>query len=242
MVYMRSGRNEEARKALEECRDIALGALERSPENMRLKSSLARTCDLLGGLLSRPTTAEDAERAYRLALKLREEQYESASEPSERYIPVITNIASKLAQLLFVQRRFEEAHEVYEKIVELHGKFLERYPKRKGARTSMALFLMNVGMTLDNLGRTEEAVAAARRALAFDAENPSVLFRAACGLSTCSTRFTGEKARALADEAMECLGSAVKHGFKSARSLSRSRALDPLRKRDDFKELLRGLR
>ena len=50
------------------------------------------------------------------------------------------------------------------------------------------------------------------------------------------------KKQEYADRAMECLQKAVKAGYKDHALMTKDTDLDPLREREDFKELLADLR
>jgi serine/threonine protein kinase len=81
---------------------------------------------------------------------------------------------------------------------------------------------------LVTLGRREEGLALAARAYEMGPEDDAILYNVACTYAG-----AGEH-----DRAMECLESAVRHGFSSREWLEHDADLDPIRGTDRFKAIL----
>ncbi len=108
----------------------------------------------------------------------------------------------------------------------------------------MCAALMGLG---DRAALVQEAEALAR----FGADPANDLYQGACFIAICG-RLAGQdptlpeaKKRELmqqyADKAMAALSEAVAAGFKNTEAIKKARALAPLREREDFQRLLKGL-
>jgi tetratricopeptide (TPR) repeat protein len=115
----------------------------------------------------------------------------------------------------------EEARAVSEKVVELVKSHLQRRPN-----DVRAIYLG--GGSLAELGRKEEALEWADRALQMDPEDPAVLYNVACLYTTIREY----------DDAFGLLEKSVEFGFSDKRWLENDSDLDPLRNDPRFKELL----
>ncbi len=81
---------------------------------------------------------------------------------------------------------------------------------------------------------------------------PIMQYNAVCILDRCvssagidaraATRPSTDLARSYADRAMACLRTAVDRGYNHVDTLRTDKGLDPLRQRDDFKQLLDSLK
>lgn len=127
------------------------------------------------------------------------------------------------AQALEALGREEEARSAYALALERTERHTELNPDDSRAATMRAV-------SLGRLGRGDEAVEWAERALATDPEDGSVCYNVACLFSV-----TGQ-----IDRALDCLARAARLGFGNREWLERDPDLDPLRADPRFERILAG--
>ena len=122
-------------------------------------------------------------------------------------------------------------------------------PTETSFRSILASSLLGRGLARRDLGDPAGAAADVRRALGLLEGLPSrggeELFHTACcraalaGLAgSDGSGVSAAEAKAEADQAMALLRKAVDMGYRNAAAFRTESALDPLRKREDFKKLL----
>jgi len=149
--------------------------------------------------------AEALER-YNLASAVRPEDYQSLA---------------LSVQLYAAQGRGHEVPDVLHRTLDAIMRHLELYPD-----DARALYMAST--PLAQLGRLEEGAAMARRALAVDPTDPSILYNVACFYA-----MSGDS-----ESALQCLEQAVEHGFGQREWLEHDGDLDSLRALPRFQALL----
>ena len=125
-------------------------------------------------------------------------------------------------------------------------------PATLGGRATLATNLSMVGGIHLKAGRTAEAVASIRRAIAIwmrlSSRNPLDLYNLSCSHAQLSSLaaapgsgMTAAEGRAEADRAMEWLRQAVAAGYRKLANMRIDPDLDPLRSRPDFQLLMMDL-
>src|SRR5262249_11502278 len=144
-----------------------------------------------------------------------------------------------------------EARRLLEEAVRHQEAAVKGDPKRRGFRAILRDHYAALAATLAGLGEHAEAARVAEELPRAAPGDRTALFDAACALALCTpvaekdAQLPPEKrkdlARSYADRAMESLRQAVESGFNNVRQLRQDPALEPLRSRRDFQELVKGL-
>jgi tetratricopeptide (TPR) repeat protein len=222
------------------CEQILDRALRiyRESGNQRRLYYLRAVVDL-GDLCLRHDRYAEAERLHREALDQLRQRYGETSERTAR-------VEDSLAFALLHQGRADKEVEtlLLSALATYEGLAAEqpsRYAKTLG----------HVGWYYRETGRPADAAAAALRRRQCQPDDPEQLFAAACDLAHCvplvgkgRSQLGGdeeaERAKC-ADEAVATLKQAVDKGFRDERRLAKEAALDPLRTRADFQDLVKRL-
>ncbi|HXG10518.1 MAG TPA: tetratricopeptide repeat protein, partial [Gemmataceae bacterium] len=204
----------------------------------------------LGLLLRDNGRPPEAEAAYRAALKLFEQL--AADFPSQSDLRNdLAGTLGNLAILCNQRRDFAAAREYLEKARPHHQAALKANPRhptyRQFYRNNLRALVQAHAGLLDQAAAVQTAQT--RRDLGWDP--PADAYNAACALALCipiveqHEKLDADKRKAAVqfygDEAMKLLRDAVGKGWKGAAHMQKDRALDPLRQREDFQELLREL-
>jgi adenylate cyclase len=187
------------RKEYQDARAEFETAIRLNPKLFEPYYFYARTCFVEGKL-------EDAARLYEKASEVRPEDYQAPA------------LLGTVYQAL---RRQPEVEAACHRALQLIERHLELYPD-----DTRALCLGSA--TAIQIGRREQAVAWAERALAIDADEPLILYNVACAYALLG----------LADEAIGCLEKAINHGGGHREWLKNDTDLDPLRGLPRFEALL----
>ena len=204
---------------------------EENPGQTSFHTEIAASHHNLGVLLSQTSKPSAAESEYRAARAI----YRKLADGNPRRLG-----------------RGAEARDLCERAVAIREALIKEYPKTTGYREGLAENYLNRGLARRTLGDFAGAAADIRRAVVlYDALQPltgSQLFVSACshtalvGLAgQAGAEVSAAEATSEADAAMALLKKAVSAGYCSADSFRTEDALDPLRKREDFKRLVEEL-
>ena len=192
-----------------------------------------------------------AEVEYRKALAI-EQELANSNPKVPSYRDSAANTANNVSVVLRRLGRAAEARELCERAVADREVLIKEHPGTTGYHTGLAENCLNRGMARRALGDHAGAVADIRRAVVlYDALAPgqsNQLFLSACSHAALAgvagqagAGVSAAEAMSEADAAMALLKKAVSTGFRSADAFRTEDALDPLRKREDFKKLVEEL-
>jgi hypothetical protein len=149
------------------------------------------------------------------------------------------------------RRDLAAARQLYEEALLHYQKVLEANPGHAAYRQSYRSTLGDLVPILAGLGNQAAAVQAAEKLRDLGGEPAVEAYDAAAALAQCvpvvdkdealSPEQRQQQAQFYAERAMAMLRHAVTKGFKDVTQLKKDKDLDPLRKRDDFQQLLAEL-
>jgi tetratricopeptide (TPR) repeat protein len=156
-----------------------------------------------------------------------------------------------LARQLRKMGRREEALAAYRQAVSEQRVALEKVPQVTLYRQRLNTTYHDLAGLLRELGRAAEAADTSEECLKLWPGHVTELYTVGCELALC-VRLAGQgraeltarqeaERRGYADRAVELLRQAVAAGFKDLKKLRENPDLDPLRARDDFKQMLAEL-
>lgn len=221
-----------ARADLEAGRASSLRALELDPR-------LAEAHSAYGAVLFAEGNAREAEAALRRAVELDPRLYEARyilaralfqqgrfEEAAELFhqafrVRADTQAAFFAAQALEAQGRHDDAHRAYGEALAVAERHMELNPDDARAATMRAV-------SLCRLGRVEEGLHWAGRALSIDADDAGVRYNAACLFAVAGRP----------DRALDCLEEALAVGFGNREWLERDPDLDAVRETPRFRNLM----
>jgi non-specific serine/threonine protein kinase len=177
-------------------------AIQLNPKLFEAYYFFARACQQQG-------KSEEATRYFELASEANPEDYQAPS---------------LLASIYRGLKRHEEYQRTCRRALQLAERHLELHPDDARAQYMAA-------NALCQLGKKEQSLEAAKRALAIDPEEPATLYNVAC-------------VYALQDQiepAIECLEKAIQHGFGHKEWIEHDSDLDSLRSHPSFQALLARL-
>ena len=128
-----------------------------------------------------------------------------------------------------------EAAKDYDKAIELSPS-----AERPGLRVSRATSAIRAGMVVEAVNEVAELTTTGTGANELTNWNAVQWYDFACIYAVASGKIDGKK-QEYADRAMELLQQAVKAGYTDAAHIKQDTDLDPLREREDLKELLKSL-
>jgi tetratricopeptide (TPR) repeat protein len=221
--------------------DLAAGRAS-SLRALELEPRLAEAHSAHGAVLFAEGKVREAERALRRAVALDPRLYEAryilaralfqqgrfgeAAELFRQALEVRTDppAAFFAAQALEAQARHEDAREAYAEALSIAERHMELNPDDARAATMRAV-------SLCRLGRVEEGLDWAGRALAIDADDAGVRYNVACLFAV-----AGRSERAL-----DCLDEAIAVGFGNRAWLERDPDLDGIRTHPRFAQIMARL-
>jgi serine/threonine protein kinase/tetratricopeptide (TPR) repeat protein len=237
----------EFRKALALCRKL----VEDNPALTESRVVLAVSHQELGKLLAVMGRSAEAEAEYRRSLAICQALVDAnPNVPDYRYYLALT-----LGALGDVNRRLgrsAEVHKVYARALATSEALVKENPKTASYRSALAFLLRRRGLARRDMGDPTGTAADAQRALELYEGLPSrkgeELFETACCHAVLSM-LAGREGSGIpvtdgppeSAKAIEILSAAIKQGYRNPYAYRGETALDPLRKRDDFKKLLAEL-
>lgn len=220
------------------------------PADARVRSALAKTHKDIGFLLWVMGKPVDAEAEYQRAIVILEKLlHDQPGEPLIRQ-RLVTSL-NYLGGLHRWANRAAEARGVYERAIALNEPTVRSNPTELTNRLQLLWSIRGRGLTLGHQGDATAAAAETRRALAMCDGLPTTGW-ALVGTACCHAALAGlagrdrsgisaEEGEAEATRAMELLRRAFTVGYRHFHAIRIETALDPLRKRDDFKKLMAEL-
>jgi serine/threonine-protein kinase len=159
-----AGKTDKALKTLQDARSRLLRLVEENSEVVLFQRDLAATCREIGHFYSGRGKKNDALDWYR--------QGRDIMEKAQRLQPDLPEVWNDLAKCYFDmgtiyssdRNQFDEGLKAFEKARDLREKVIRVSPDHPGYRHDLALTYKNVGVTLFNLGRSQEAMEATQRA------------------------------------------------------------------------------
>jgi hypothetical protein len=175
---------------------------------------------------------------------------DAPDQPERQYYAAAA--CGNLAVLRLGQRDFKGAREYLEKSGPHHAAAVQANPKHPEYRRCCRNNLIMLIVASAGLGEQAGAKQAAEKLRDVGFDPPGNAYDAACALSRCiplvrnDDRVTKEevdrRVRFYGDEAVRMIRDAVAKGYRNAGQMDRDTALNPLRQRADFKELLAELK
>jgi serine/threonine-protein kinase len=251
LLLWATGRRQEAEASYRAALDLQMRLAAEHPAVPAYRQDLAGSHTNLGFLLQDTGRPKEAEASFRAALDLHERlANEHPAVPGYRNSLAGTMV--NLALILRERRDLGGARRLLEGAREHHRAALRADPNN---RTYRLFYRNNRRALADTLVQLGDPAAAAEAAaqLAQAAVDPAGdVYDAACLLARCvplAEKDAGlpeakrqELARSYADRALDALRRAVKSGYKDAARMKKDPALDPLRQRPDFQQLLQDLK
>jgi serine/threonine protein kinase/tetratricopeptide (TPR) repeat protein len=220
------------------------------------RQKLARSHLDLGVCLTEMGRRPEAESQYQKGLQIQEKlaaDFPTVQRYQQDQAATLVNLGSLLKDL----GKRPQAEEHYRKALTLQEKLAGEPSATPEARMNLALIHSNLGVLLSDLGKRAEAEEQYRKGLAIQeklvADFPALVsyqvslagtfsnLGVLIGNSPAASGQSRDKQREYADRAMALLQQAVKAGFRDAGLLTKERAFDSLRDRDDFKKLMMEL-
>jgi serine/threonine-protein kinase len=233
-------------------RDVELWSklAETSPGAARLRARLALGCYNLGNLLAETKQPQEAEKFLRRSVELRKRLTEEFPAVPD-YRAALADTLHKVAQLLRTSD-VPAAAALWEQAVEQQQASLKVNPDSAEKRRALFLFRWNLADARVRLGQHSTAAQAAAGLLPIspgnyeDCYHATRLFARCAVLAEKDTTLSEEERKTLAQQyagqAVEALREAVRRGYFDFRYIKDDHSLDVLRSRDDFQQLLAGLR
>ena len=236
----------EYRKAMAELRQVA----DNDPSVAANRSVLAQCRRYLGNLLLQMGKPLAAETECRIAVEI--QQRLADENPAETvFHDRLAYDLSFLGDILRSCGRMLEARDLYNRAMGWTEQRVRQHPADLSYRSKSASELWRRGLTLRDLSDPAGAAADIRRARRLcDSLPPGLLneIETACchaALASVAGRagsgVSAEEGVQAADMAMECLNRAVANGYRNANEIRIEAALDPLRGRSDFKNMMAEL-
>jgi tetratricopeptide (TPR) repeat protein len=220
------------------------------PARPEFRWELARSHNNLGLLLQNTGRLKEAEAAYRDALGLQKQL--AADFPTVAdYCNDLANSLVHVANLLRGRQEFASARQLLQEAVLHHQAALQANPRHPHYRQSYHSNLLNLVPTLAGLGDQASAVQTATKLRDLGWDPAGEAYDAACALALCvpavekNTQLAPEQRRQqsqfYAEQAVAMLRDAIDKGWKDVAHMKKDTDLDPLRDREDFKQLLAQL-
>jgi serine/threonine protein kinase/tetratricopeptide (TPR) repeat protein len=248
-LLLQTGRPQEAELTWREALELYKQLAADFPGVPQHRRDLALTQTNLGVLLKATGRPREAEGAYRDALKI--QQPLAADFPAvPDYQNDVGNTLDEMADLARRRKDYPAARRLLQEAEPYLKKALDANPRHpfyrevySDTRRVLAATLLELG---DHAGAAEAAADLGRVA-----PDPAYAYKAAGFFSRCiplaekDAKLPEAKrkdlAKSYADRAVEALRQAVAKGYKDADHLKKDPDLDPLRERDDFRQLLAEL-
>ncbi|MGO9465621.1 MAG: tetratricopeptide repeat protein [Isosphaeraceae bacterium] len=246
-----TGRTSESEPEYGAAQAIFRGLAEANPAVTYYRFGLAYTHIRRGLLLSQAGRSSEAESEDRSAAAIyRELAGRSPKVPS--YSDGLASALTNLGDVLRLRGRMAEARDAYDQAIALRERLVAEHPKTPSYRSKLAGSLRRRGLARRDLGHPAGAAADVRRVLEiFDGlptRSREEWYETACchaamaGLAaTAGSGVSASQAASESDAAIALLKKAVGLGYRHADAVRTEPALDPLRKRADFRLLMMDL-
>jgi serine/threonine protein kinase len=232
----------EAVRAWEEAVAVMKPMAEEYPLIQDFQGCLAVSYHCLGSAWSDARQYAQAAGSFRQALPIRAKLSRANPDNVKRRSDLV-GTWHRLAEALEKLGRHGEALAAYQEVIGLHRLTCQQQPTIAQHRQWLGDRYLDQARVQRTLGQAAKAAATIRERQQLWPENPAELYRAACELALCIPA-AGKKppeSCPIADQAMDALRQAIRHGFKDVERLQTNPELDPLRTRDDFKVLVAAL-
>jgi eukaryotic-like serine/threonine-protein kinase len=158
------GRLEEAEQEYRKAHELRTRMVAEQPGSADLKSGLAHIKTYLGDLLAETGRLSEAEKLLREATLLVEQNLADAPDSAE--VRSAGNYYNSLSQVLLAMHRTEAAEAALRRSIEMRTNMVRNVPSELLYRTGLAWSLYDLGVVLQATGRSEQAAAAFRDAIA----------------------------------------------------------------------------
>jgi tetratricopeptide (TPR) repeat protein len=201
---------------------------------------LAQSHAVLGLILNEAGRVREAEAAYRAAVAVQKKLV--VDFPTSRdYRRALAAIHSDLATLLTGLGQWAEAEVAYREVLTVREQLAADFPTVAEYRQGVIQTRENLALLFARLGPASEAVALTEKLVGDPAVSIETLYNGACTFAQVSAASNNPDADAHAARAVELLGRAVAKGYRDIPHLLADADLAPLRRRDDYADLLWGL-
>ena len=222
-----------------------------NPAVTDFRHDLALTRDNIGGVQLDIGKPVEALESYRQAVTIREKLADDNPDVTE-FRSNLADSHTGVADVLRTLGRAAEAREGYGRAIEIREELVKATPNETMFRSGLAYTVRRLGLVRLATGDAAGAVADARRAAALFEGLSSRSGYEWCELACCHATLAGAAGRegsvisagdgeAEADAAMGLLRRAAAEGYRNANSMAKEAALDPLRRRPDFRLLMMDL-
>jgi serine/threonine-protein kinase len=247
-VQSRTGKPVAVLESLRQALLIEQQLVELNPTVTEFRRVLARTLNDLGLVQSQTGQAVEALETFRRALNVRQKLADE-NPTAPVFKNALANNLTNLSDLLRGMGRFAEARQGYERAITMIEAQVRADPSVVRYRSNLASSVRRLGLCKAATGDFPGAVADTRRAIGLlerlRSGVPDRLFEQACCHAALAV-FAGHEGSGIptrdgeveAGKAMDLLRSAVAVGYRNARAMATEVALDPLRKRSDFRLLM----
>jgi tetratricopeptide (TPR) repeat protein len=167
------------------------------------------------------------------------------------YRSALGGVLNNLARVVMSQRGAAEAQPLIEQAIRCQQEALKRNPRHPTYLSYLQLHYQTLAQAQIQLGQHRTAAQTAAEFSRVFPDRPEGPYQAACWLVQClrlvdkDAQLSQEERGALAhfygDRALEQLRAALQKGLKDVQRLRTDPALEPLRARADFQELVKGL-
>jgi serine/threonine-protein kinase len=232
-----TGRKGEALESHRRALAIRERLVAANPAVTEHRSDLARSLNNIGSLLHESGRSSAALATYRRAQAALEQLVrENPAVPA--YRSALGSTLNDMAAIEIKRHRWHPARECLVRAFECHRQALAAMPDHPRYLAGLRRVLAKMIRVYAALDQPSEAIRSARECASLARRDPEELYNVACHLSLCVALAREGSRRILADEAVESLKWAIAAGWADAALTGRDRDLDPLRDRDDFRQLL----
>lgn len=245
------GKSKEAEREYESAQGHFRALAENNPTVTYYRNGLAYTLVRRGLLLFQARSLEPAGRLYAEAVDL----YQALLDKSPKAHEYADGLAAALTRLADVRRlsgKPLEARETCDRAVKVRERLLQENPKSPAFSSGLAFSLRRRGLARRDMNDLAGAAEDTQRASDFwerlASRSGEDQFECACAHATLAglagkegSPVAADQSGAQADRAIELLRSSVSAGYRNVDSFRSEQALDPLRKRNDFTQLLEDL-
>jgi tetratricopeptide (TPR) repeat protein len=251
ITYSRVGLLVEALESLESALTIYQRLLEANPASTKFQEDLSLYGANIGQVLLKMGRLVEARAALERSREMHRRLVE-ANPAVTRYRSILAEIHIRLGDIDRATGRLDEAREEYGRALAMSEELMKSNPNDREGVLAMANSLRKIGLLEYAAGRFAESAAANRRAIVLYEGVPNLWNLRIFELACCQALQAGMAGKdgsgipadagpAEAAKAMEVLRKAVAAGYRHLHDLRTDAGLDPLRQRNDFRQLLAKL-